>query len=140
MAGLVPFNRNRGLKPTGFQDFYNMLDDFFDTWPSRTFKIDVKDSETDYTIEAELPGVKKDEVEISLEDGKLAIAVKREEKTDEQSENYIHKETRTCSMQRSVYLADAKSEGVKAKLEDGVLKVTVPKEQKTENVHRIEIE
>jgi len=138
MAGLVPFNRNRGLRP--FQDFSNMLDDFFDTWPSRTFKIDVKDNEADYTVVAELPGIKKDEVDVSLNDGRLMIGVNREEKTDEEKDNYIHKETRTCSMQRSVYLADAKADGVKAKLEDGVLTVTVPKEQKPDKSYRIEIE
>ncbi|KOA18643.1 hypothetical protein CLHOM_29270 [Clostridium homopropionicum DSM 5847] len=70
MAGLVPFNKKKGdLLNTGFKDFYNMLDDFFtDNWPSRrslerdTFKVDVQEKDNEYLIEAELPGVKKEEV------------------------------------------------------------------------------
>ena len=64
MAGLVPFNRRRNslLDPVGA--FNNMLDDFFsENWMSGrnlmrdTFKLDVKETETDYVIEAELPAL-----------------------------------------------------------------------------------
>ncbi|MDD3023869.1 MAG: Hsp20 family protein, partial [Syntrophomonadaceae bacterium] len=87
MSGLIPFNRNRSmLRTTGFEDFYNMLDDFFnDIKPSTrslvndSFKIDVRENENDYCIDAELPGVKKEEIKIELNDGKFSIAVQREE-------------------------------------------------------------
>jgi HSP20 family protein len=132
MAGLVPFNRkDRGLTRTGFGDFYGMLDDFFSDdfmMPRRslardTFKLDVQDKEKEYLIEAELPGVK------------------REEKVDEEKKNYIHKERRYCSMNRSVYLADADTENIKAKLDNGVLEITVPKVEKSvSQKNKIEIE
>ena len=147
MAGLVPFNRNSNLKASGWDGFYNMLDDFFnDTWlPTRslvndTFKVDVVDAGKEYTIEAELPGVKKEEVSAAFNDGKLTIGVKREESREDSKKNYIHKERRYSSMERSVYLADAKADGITAKMEDGVLRVTVPKQEKVDDAHSIEVE
>ncbi len=143
MAGLVPFNRNGSImRPRGF---YNMLDDFFsDSWLPRnlgfdTFKIDVKEDEKTYTIDAELPGVKKEEVSLALDDGRLCISVEREEKVDDEKENYVHRERRYGSYQRSVYLADANPDGIDAKLEDGLLKVVVQKQDKQSKSGKIEI-
>lgn len=148
MSGLVPFNRkNRSLANGDFGDFYNMLDDFFsDNWPSNrslardTFKVDVQENENQYFVEAELPGVKKDEVNLDLDEGRLTISVKREETINEEKKNYIHKERRYSSMSRSIYLADAKHEDIKANLDNGVLSITIPKEKKQNNSFKINIE
>ncbi|HHU16734.1 MAG: Hsp20/alpha crystallin family protein [Anaerovoracaceae bacterium] len=148
MRGLVPFNRrNSNLIPTGFDNFYNMLDDFFsDGWfPRRslerdTFKVNVQQNDTEYLIEAELPGVSKDEINVELHDGRLTISVEREEKVDEEKKNYIHKESRYCSMRRSMYLADAETKGIKAKLDNGVLSIIVPRQVQAVKPEKIEIE
>jgi len=148
MTGLVPFNRrNTGLLNTGFEDFYNMLDDFFsDNWSPRrslerdTFKINVQQNETEYLIEAELPGVSKDEINVDLNENRLTISVKREEKINEEKKNYIHRESRYASMGRSVYLADADSGGIKAKMDNGILHISVPRQEKTAKSQKIEIE
>ncbi|MDD4429459.1 MAG: hypothetical protein PHG64_13865, partial [Paludibacter sp.] len=75
MPRLVPYNRkNRSLVDRdfyGLDGFYNMLDDFYN-WPSPrsltrgTFKIDVQENDNEYVVEAELPGVNKDEVNIEM--------------------------------------------------------------------------
>ena len=148
MTGLVPFNRrNTGLLSTGFDDFYNMLDDFFsDSWSPRrslerdTFKINVQQNDGEYLVDAELPGVNKEEIDLDLNDGRLTISVKREEKINEEKKNYIHRESRYASMSRSVYLADADSKGIKAKLDNGLLSITVPRREKTVKAEKIEIE
>jgi HSP20 family protein len=148
MANLVPGNRgNRGLATTGFEELYNMLDDFFtDPWltgrrVSRdTFRVDVQVADKEYVVEAELPGVKKEEVQVQMNDGNLSITVQRDEKVEDDGKNYIHRERRYASMSRSVYLGDAASEGISAKLEGGVLHVTVPRQPQVENSRRIEIE
>ncbi len=148
MTGLVPFNRkNSGLLNTGFDEFYNMLDDFFtDSWSPRrslardTFKINVQQNEEVYLIEAELPGINKDEIDIDLNEGRLIISVKREENINEEKKNYIHRESRFSSMSRSVYLADADTKGIKAKLDNGVLNITVPRQEKIVKAEKIEIE
>jgi HSP20 family protein len=148
MAGLVPFNRKgTNLANRGFDDFYNMLDDFFAepfalrrSFAADTFKIDVVENEKDYLIEADLPGVKKEEISMDMTDGRLTIAVAREENKDESTKNYIHKERRYSSMARGIYLADASGKNIKAKLSDGMLSIMVPKAEKPEGKNKIEIE
>lgn len=148
MAVLVPFNKRKSdLSPAGFDFFNNMLDDFFtDGWPARrslvcdTFKVDVREDEKSYIIEAELPGVKKDEIGISLDDGKLNISVTRDEKVEDEKKNYLHRERRFCSMQRTIYLAEADNAGIHAKLDNGELTVMVPKKQHVDTSVKIDIE
>lgn len=148
MSSLIPFNRKKqDLLSSGFDDFHNMIDDFFvDGWPLRrslasdTFKIDVQDNQNEYIIEAELPGVKKEEIEVSLEDGKLNISFKKEESKEEKEKNYIHRERRFSSMARTIFLQDSSEEDISAKLVDGVLKIKVPKREKVEVSKKIEIE
>ncbi|UOQ45463.1 Hsp20/alpha crystallin family protein [Halobacillus salinarum] len=149
MAGLIPFNnRNRSLRKDVPGNLFNMIDDFFnDSWfPTRnpmldTFKVDVKETEHQYFVEAELPGVKKEDIHLRLNDGRLTISVHKEENVEEKDhDTYIHKERRYDSMQRSLYLEDAKSDDVSAKLEDGLLKITVAKEDNPDNSRNIEIE
>jgi HSP20 family protein len=147
VAGLVPFNRrNNSLISGGFEDFNNMINEFFnENWPSRknfvkdTFKIDVQENEKEYVIEAELPGANKDEVNVELSDGRLMISFEKEEKIDEEKKNYIHKERRYSSMSRCIYLEDAKQDGVEAQLEKGLLTITVPKQEMKENIKKIEV-
>ncbi|MDF2999932.1 MAG: heat shock protein Hsp20 [Bacillota bacterium] len=148
MTGLVPFNRrNTNLLSTGFEDFYNMLDDFFsdNLSPRRsltrdTFKINVQENDTEYFIEAELPGVNKEEIDIDLTDGRLSISVKKEENLNEEKKNYVHRESRYSSMSRSIYLADAENKGIKAKLDNGVLNISIPRQEKFTKAAKIEIE
>ena len=150
MTGLVPFNRkNTGIARagTGFEDFYNMLDDYFTDglMPGRnllkdTFKIDIKENDVEYIIEAEIPGIKKEEINLSVEDENLCISVERIEESNKEGQNYIHRERRLSSMSRRVRLAGAKLDDIKAKLEDGILSITVPKDIKTSTTRKIDIE
>lgn len=147
MAGLVPFNRrSASLLNSGFGDLSNMLDDFFSDWPAKrtltmdTFKIDVQDGEKEYIIDAEVPGVKKEEISVEVNDGRLTIAVQREDCNEDTGKNYLHRERRYCSMSRSVYLADAQAEGIKAKLNDGVLNIVVPKVDVKSGALKVDIE
>lgn len=149
MAGLVPFNKkNKGISTnTGFEDFYNVLDDYFSNdWPFKrtlthdTFKVDVEDNGNEYLIEAEVPGIDKKDIIVELNDGKLMISITRDENSESKKKNFIHRERRYSSMSRSIYLEDAKPDGIKAKLENGLLKVVVPKEEKPNNSITIDVE
>jgi len=151
MAGLIPLNRRnnapaRAGMNTGFEDFYNMLDDFFSdgllsnrSLLRDTFKLDIVEAEKEYRVEAELPGIKKEEIQLNADDESLCITVTRAEEADS-GKNYIHRERRVTSMSRRIRLAGAKLEDIKAKLDDGVLTVTIPKEVKAETSRMIEIE
>ncbi len=148
MAGLIPFNRKKNdLLRSEFGDFGSMLDDFFsESFPFRrsleadTFKVDVEDSEKEYIVHAELPGVNKEEVHLSLEDGRLRILVQRKEEKEDKNKNYIHRERRVCSMERNIFLQEAGEENIKAKLEHGVLKIEIPKKPHVDTSRNIEID
>ena len=145
MSGLIPFNRNRNLQETGYDNFYDMLDDFFNDSFSRrnlqldTFKLDIQEEDKQYVVEAELPGVKKDEIDVSLNDGRLTISVEHNENSENKEKNYIHKERRFSSMKRMIVLADASPNHISAKLDEGLLRIIVPKVEKTDNTKKIEI-
>ena len=149
MVGLVPFNKKKKevSTNTGFEDFYNVLDDYFSNdWPFKrtlthdTFKVDVEDNGNEYLIEAEVPGIDKKDINVELNDGKLMISITRDENSESKKKNFIHRERRYSSMSRSIYLEDAKPDGIKAKLENGLLKVVVPKEEKPNNSITIDVE
>ncbi|NLY70979.1 MAG: Hsp20/alpha crystallin family protein [Clostridiales bacterium] len=147
MFGLTPY-RNRGLRPIDEPlDFYNIVDNFFnDTFfPLRwmrnnSFRLDLRETEDEYIIEAELAGYKKDDIKIDFNDGRLTITAEKQDTKEEESANYIHRERSTQSMQRSIYLNNADAKGIKAKFEDGILEVNVPKKDKTNNSIQIPIQ
>ena len=150
MTGLVPFNHSSNSLAhagAGFEDFYNMLDDFFNDslMPRRSllrdsFKIDIEEVDKEYRIEAELPGIHKDEVDLSIDGDSLCISVNREEEANHDGRNYIHRERRVSSMNRRIRLSEANLAEIKAKLEDGVLTVTVPKDTQAALPRKIDIE
>lgn len=145
---MMPMQRNRNrMRTVGFNNLYDMVDDFFRdssvfdrNLMMDTFKLDVKETDQAYGIEAELPGIAKEEVSLDLVENRLTISVNREEQKDEEKENYIHRERKTSSMSRSVCLRDADMEKATAKLENGILEVRIPKIEAAEKKKRIEIE
>lgn len=147
MAGLIPFNwRKHNLVNPETYDFNNMLEDFFnDDFPFRrnlqndSFKIDLQENEKEYVVEAELPGISKEDVNLSFEDGRLKIAVKKVETTEDKNKNYIHRERKLSSMERVILLSDIAESEVKAKLDNGILTINIPKKEKAEKSLKIEI-
>ena len=108
-------------------------------------KTDIKETETGYELDIDLPGYSKDDVKLSLKEGYLTVKASRTENNDEKDSagNYIRRERYTGSMSRSFYVGDAvKADEVKAKYEDGILKLSVPKKDpkavETENYIAIE--
>ena len=93
---------------------------------------DVHENENDYELEMNLPGFKKDQINVKLEDGYMTISASKDhdqEKKDRHGK-IIRQERYAGSMQRSFYVGEAvKVEDVKAKYEDGVLKLFIPKKE-----------
>ena len=88
-------------------------------------KTDVRETEAGYEVDIDLPGFKKDEINVELNNGYLSIsAAKGLDKEEKKEGKYIRKERYAGSMSRSFYVGDAiKQEDVKAKYEDGILKL-----------------
>ena len=90
--------------------------------------IDVSETETEYTVKAELPGINKKNIDISLTDGVLTIKGEKKHEKKEEKENYHFLETRYGSFSRSLRLPeDASTEKVDATYTDGVRTVSIPK-------------
>ncbi len=95
-------------------------------------KTDVHETDEDFEIETDLPGFKKDQINVKLEDGYLTISASKDQETEKKGrKGKIIRQERYCgSMQRSFYVGDAvKTEDVKAKFEDGVLRLSIPKKE-----------
>ena len=135
MTGLVPFYRRDLL--TGLSEANDLFDQFFNSsWVpvvNRGLRCDVMEQDNRYLIEVDLPGVKKEDIEIHLEEGLLTIAVKEQEGKEDDKNNqssYIIKERKYAGCQRSFKLSDRVTKAdVKAKFEDGVLTLTIDKKE-----------
>ena len=99
---------------------------------SHVMKTDVHEHEDGFEVDIDLPGFKKDEINISLENGYLSVSTNKALDKDEKNKKgkVIRQERYTGAMQRSFYVGDGLSEeDIKARFEDGVLKLEVPKKQ-----------
>ena len=124
----------------------NLFDDWFD-WPdwrefrnidrklygrhtSREMKTDVHEHEDHYEMHIDLPGFKKDEITLTLENGYLTVAASKGLDMDKEDKKgkVIRQERYAGAMQRSFYVGDGiTEEDIKAKYEHGVLSLTIPK-------------
>ena len=135
--------------PTLFKD--DLFDDFFDFPSFRDFdkvdrklygkhanglmKTDVRENEGNYELDIDLPGFKKDDISLTLDNGYLIVGAAKTVKEDEKDSKgkMLRQERYSGAMQRSFYVGDGIDENdVKAKFEDGVLSLTFPKEKEPE--------
>lgn len=129
--------KNYDVTRRGNTGFYDLFDSFLT--PSKTsFKVDVKENDNEYIIEAELPGFKKEDVSASLHNHYLEIVATKNEETKQEGE-YVHQERSTTTLKRKFYLENAVNEKIDAQLNDGILKMVVPKEKVNPDQHKIEI-
>lgn len=139
MLGLSLINRNY---PKSLLDFHDIMNDFFDDnvfyFRRDGFKVNVKKKDNMYLIEAELPGIEKENVSLSYENNLLTINVSQTEEIEDDSD-YIYRERRSISMNRVIRLDDLDDENIEAKLEDGLLKIRAPILKKTDKYNKIEI-
>ena len=108
-------------------------------------KTDVRETESGYEVDIDLPGFKKDEINVQLDNGYLSIsAAKGLDKEEKNKEGkYIRKERYAGAMSRSFYVGDALTqEDIKAKYESGILRLSIPKKEakQVEATKRIAIE
>ncbi len=93
--------------------------------------IDVIDRDNEVLVRAELPGVDKDDIEVSLTDNTVTIKGSKKEETKEEKGDYYRQEISQGSFARTVSLpADVDTEHSKAKFTDSVLELTLPKHEK----------
>jgi HSP20 family protein len=124
--------------PTIFED--KGLDDFFEGFfrPVRQMDtevgemmplMDVSETETAFLVKAEMPGIKKEDIDVSLKDGMLTISGETKEETEEKEEGkVIRQERRYGTYVRSMSIgANVDGEHIEANYDNGVLELTLPK-------------
>ena len=117
------------------RDFWGRKNPLYGKNAKNIMKTDIREHDTGYELDVDLPGFKKDEINIELENGYLTISAAKGLDKDEQDKKgkYIRKERYAGAMQRSLYVGDAVTEeDVKAKFEDGILKLSIPKKDAKE--------
>lgn len=148
MFGLTPVYKSPVQRKNAIDlvDFNQLMEDFFDDsfFNGRTprndlFRMDVQDLEDAFVIEADLPGIPKESIDIQYDDGKLTISVQHEQVEDNSRGKYLHKERRRLSMERSIYLKEIDKDQIDASLTDGVLTIKLPKQNKSSVKTQIQI-
>ncbi|MEI6847201.1 MAG: Hsp20/alpha crystallin family protein [Chlorobiaceae bacterium] len=108
--------------------FYDNLSPFFSSALVPPFKVDISEDDTSISIEADIPGVKKEDVKISLDDGVLSITAERTQNEEEKKKGYHRVERSWGCLSRSFTVGeDVDAEKIEAAYDNGVLKIKVPK-------------
>lgn len=97
-------------------------------------KTDVKELDSAYEVAVDLPGFKKDEISVELNDGYLTISAAKGLDKDKEDKDgrYIRRERYAGTCSRSFYVGDVRPEDVAARFEDGILKLSLPKVEQKE--------
>ncbi len=134
--------------PSIFRD--NLMDDWMDDFgrdffqmgrpdrrPAQVMKTDVTERDNGYDVAIDLPGFKKEDIEVELKDGYLTVKAEKDENQEEKNTEgkVIRRERYTGRMQRSFYVGKlVKQEDIHAKFENGVLALDIPKKEPKEEI------
>ncbi len=136
MFELIPFDR-RGNRVSTYDPF-RMLDEmersFFGNGNRAmvsAFRTDVTDTGDAFVLDAELPGFKKEDIKIDVENDCLTISAERKLEEEDKQKNFVKRERFYGSYSRSFDVSGINVDGIVAEYTDGVLKLTMPKKVET---------
>ena len=126
MFDLVPFRKSGN---DIFSFFSEMEKNFMQNFGGQlsSFKTDIIDKGDKFILEADIPGANKEDINIHVEDNKLTITAKHNVGKETNKDDYIRRERRYGSVQRSFDVSNIKVEKIKADYKNGVLTLDLPK-------------
>lgn len=134
---LVPRRNNFDL----FDDFFD--EDFFTKKEKNLMKTDIVEKKDKYIVDVDLPGFKKENINLSLNNGYLDISAKVEREEEKDEHKILRQERFYGECSRSFYVGDdIKEEDINAKFNNGILKIEIPKKEekdKSKEIKQIEI-
>ena len=136
MFELIPFDR-RGNRMSAYDPFRMLAEmerSFFggNTHAAlSSFRTDVTDTGDAFVLDAELPGFKKEDIKIDIENDCLTISAERKMDEEDKQKNFIKRERFYGSYSRSFDVSGVNVDGIEAEYSDGVLKLTMPKKVET---------
>ena len=128
MFGMIPFDRRES-------SLFDMLDNFERNFfgsssnTASSFRTDIRDAGDKFILEAELPGFKKEDIQLDLKDGILTISAQHSDENEEKGSSYIRRERRYGSFSRSFDVSGIQEDHITAAYNNGVLELTLPKAQ-----------
>ena len=127
------------------RDFFGSHNPVFGKHAKNLMRTDIRETDTSYELDVDLPGFKKEDIKAQVENGYLTISAAKgmEKKEDDKKGQYIRKERFSGACSRSFYVGDNVTEqDITAKFEDGILKLSIPKkdQQQVETKKYIAIE
>ena len=114
------------------QDLWGKKNPLYGKHAKNMMKTDVKETEKGYEVAVDLPGFKKDEIQLELNDGYLTISAEKglDKEEKDKKDKYIRRERYAGSMSRTFYVGESVTENdIHAKYENGILTLDVPKEE-----------
>jgi len=122
-----------------FEDFSRNL---FNDFKSNLIKTDIHETDNEYLVEAELPGIPKENIQVTYEDGVLTISGQQQIDTvdEDKKGKLIRSERSSTSLRRQYLLENVKEDEIKASYSEGILKLTLPKDSNKEIKKAIPIE
>ncbi|EHN14742.1 heat shock protein Hsp18 [Clostridium sporogenes] len=145
MFDMITFRKNNlNKKDEFFSPFFNNFfnDEFFSLMNNLqgNFKVDLKETDEDYLVEADLPGVKKEDITVKFQNNYLTISAKRDSSIENKKENFVRQERYYGEFNRSFYINNIDENNIDASFKDGVLKINLPKlDKENSNEKRIDI-
>jgi HSP20 family protein len=103
-------------------------------------RTDIRETDKEYVFEADLPGVRKEDIFLELKDDVLTFGVEQKQEQEEDADCYLCRERRYGSIRRSFRVDRVAEADVKASYADGVLKIVLPKSDVPDVARKIEIE
>ncbi len=114
------------------RDFWNMQAPLYGRRARNIMKADVRETEGSYELDVDLPGFKKDEVNVSLENGYLTISAQKgiDKRGENEKGRYIRQERYVGQCSRSFYVGtEVQESDIHARFEDGILRLSIPKKE-----------
>ncbi len=118
---------NNLAKNNYFNDYFNLFDTPF-LKESSFMKTDIYEKGEEYNLKIDLPGLEKENINISYENGYLTITANKKSEIEEIN-NYIRRERFIGEVKRSFYIGSKKESDIKATYQNGILTITFPKEE-----------
>ena len=128
MINIAPYRKDMFVFDP-FHEFERFGRSVFDRDEFFSFKSDIKDNGDEIVLEAELPGFKKEDIDINIEGDLLSVSAERKEEENKESGKYIHKERFFGKYKRTYDISGIESNDIKAQYSDGVLTLSLPKKK-----------
>lgn len=133
MFELTPLRARRSLMDPWMTP-RDLMKDFFggNYWEGlapANIHTDIRETEQAYIVEAEMPGMNKEDIKLDWKDDTLTISTEYSEERQEEKDHYLHRERRRGSYSRSFHIENVDDQALQARYENGILTVTLPKRQ-----------